>query len=36
MNKLNEFKDFSLEKNHSNQERQKDILGDNKMLLFNI
>ena len=31
MNKLNRFKDFSLEKNNSNQESQKDNLGDNKI-----
>ena len=30
MNKLNKLKDFSLEKNNSNQESKKDNLGDNK------
>ena len=31
MNKLNTLKDFSLEKNNSNQESQKDNLGYNKI-----
>ena len=31
MNKLNRLKDFSLEKNNSNQEIQKDNLGDNEI-----
>ena len=31
MNKLNRLKDFSLDKNNINQERQKDNLGDNKI-----
>ena len=31
MNKLNRLKDFSLEKNNSNQESQKDNLGDNEI-----
>ena len=31
MNKLNALKDFSLEKNNSNQESQKDNFGDNKI-----
>ena len=31
MNKLNRFKNFSLEKNNTHQESQKDNLGDNKI-----
>ena len=31
MNKLNRLKDFSFEKNNSNQESQKDNLGDNEI-----
>ena len=31
MNKLNRLKDFSLDKNNSNQECQKDNLGDNEI-----
>ena len=31
MNKLNRLKDFSLEKNNSNQESQKDNLGDHEI-----
>ena len=31
MNKLNALKDFSLEKNNSNQESQKDNSGDSKI-----
>ena len=31
MNKFNTLKDFSLEKNNSNQESQKDNLGENKI-----